>query len=102
MITRLILFRDPSDVMGNCFRPGGEGIIVGLGIRDLSLQHGSRSRDMAKGGELAFRLDILTDLKFGLRVTPFSDMATIAVLIGLGVADIAGEFVTVDIVGEEV
>ncbi len=102
MITRLILFRDPSDVMRNCFRPGGEGIIVGLGIRDLSLQHGSRSRDMAKGGELTFRLDILTDLKFGLRVTPFSDMATIAVLIGLGVADIAGEFVTVDIVGEEV
>lgn len=102
MITRLVLFRDPSDVMGSSPRPGRQGIIIGLGVCYESLQHRSRRRDMAKEGELAFRLDILTDLKFGLRVTPFSDMATIAVLIGLGVADIAGEFVTVDIVGEEV
>jgi hypothetical protein len=55
---------------------------------------------MAKGDELTFRLNILTNLKFIFGAASLSDMATIAVLIGLGVADIAGEFVTVNIVKE--
>ena len=53
---------------------------------------------MAKGDKLTFRLNIPANLKFIFRVASLSDMAAIAVLIGLGVADIAGESVTVNIV----
>ncbi len=53
---------------------------------------------MPKSGELAFRLNIFTNLKLIFGVASLSDMAAIAVLIGLGVADIAGESVAVNIV----
>ena len=44
---------------------------------------------MAKGDELTFRLNIPANLKFIFRVASLSDMAAIAVFVGLGVADIA-------------
>jgi hypothetical protein len=98
VITRLVLFCDSPDIMRSGLGPRGQNIIVGLGIRDMSLQHRLCRRDMAKGDELTFRLNILTNLKFIFGVASFSDMAPIAVLIGLGVADKAGESVTVNIV----
>jgi len=98
VITRLVLFCDSPDIMRSGFRPGGQRIIVGLGIRDLSLQHRLGRRDMAKGDELTFRLNILSNPKFILGVASLSNMAAITVFIGLGVADIAGEFVAVNVV----
>jgi len=98
VITRLVLFCDSPDIMRSGLCPRGQGIIVGLGIRDMSLQHRLCGGNMAKGDELTFRLNIPANLKFIFRVASLSDMAAIAVLIGLGVADIAGESVTVNIV----
>jgi len=52
---------------------------------------------MAKEGELSFRLDILTYFKFNLRNTPFAHMTTIAIYVRLGVTDVAGKFIAVNI-----
>jgi hypothetical protein len=101
MITRLVLFCDSPDIMRSGFCPRGQSIIVGLSIWDMSLQHRLCSRDMAKGDELTFRLNILTNLKFIFGVASLSYVAAITGLVGLGMANIAGKFITVNIVGEE-
>lgn len=67
----------------------------------MSLQHRFRGRNVAKEGELSFYPYILTNFEFGLGVAPLSYVAAVTGLVGLGMANIAGKFITVSIVGEE-